>query len=198
MVLNSEDVFQIGETTFRFIEKEVLEGREQLFQTLEIISANPKNQGFSGEEGGSKSWKQQIQDTIETIPFFSVINQAERKSLMDTGTLYLFGPGESIIKEGDPGRSMYIILDGQVRLFTRDYKDEEFDLAVLGPSEFFGEISLLTGKPHLNSVAALENTVLIEFTHASMQELARENPAINKTLSEYCHDRLADLEKKRF
>jgi CRP-like cAMP-binding protein len=69
--------------------------------------------------------------------------------------------------------------------------------AVLGPSDFFGEISLLTGKPRSSSVASLENSVLIEFTHASMEELVREHPLVKKTLSEYCRDRLADLEEKR-
>ena len=55
---------------------------------------------------------------------------------MDTGTLYLFNAGESIIREGDSDRSIYIILDGRVRVFTKDSKDEDFELAVLGRAAF--------------------------------------------------------------
>jgi pSer/pThr/pTyr-binding forkhead associated (FHA) protein len=197
MILTSGDVFQIGGTTFRFIETEVQKGCDQLLQTVEILSTTIEEQDFLVKQSESESWKERIKKAIDTIPFFSFMNEAERKSLMDTGTLYLFGAGESIIREGDESRSLHIILDGRVRVFTKDSRDEDLDLAVLGPSEFFGEISLLTGKPHLNSVAALENTVLIEFTHASMEELLRQHPLVKKTLSEYCRDRLADLEEKR-
>jgi len=197
MVLTSGDVFEIGGTTFRFITKEIQKDRNQLFNTLEILSPRLGEQESSAKDGARESWQERIKKAIDTIPFFSSLSEAERKSLMDTGTLYLFGAGESIIREGEEGRSMSIILDGRVRVFTKDSKDQEFDLAVLGPGDFFGEISLLTGKPRSSSVASLENSVLIEFTQASMEKLVLEHPLVKKTLSEYCQDRLADLEKKR-
>ena len=197
MVLTSGDVFQIGETTFRFIKKDAQEKSDHLFQTLEIMSSTIEKQDMFEKEGGNESWKQRIQQTIDEIPFFSFMNEAERKGLLDTGILYLFNTGEPIIREGDLDRSVYIILDGRVRVSTTDHKNEEFELAVLGPSEFFGEISFLTGKPRSSSVAALESCVLIEFTHANLEELAKEHLIIKKTLSEYCQDRLADLKKKR-
>lgn len=197
MVLTSGDVFQIGETTFRFIEKEIQKGSDQLFQTVEILSSTLEEHDLLAAEGGSESWQERFQKAIDTIQFLSFMNEAERKRLMDTGTLYLFNAGESIIREGDSDRSIYIILDGRVRVFTKDSKDEDFELAVLGPREFFGEVSFLTGKPRSSSVASLENSVLIEFTHASMEELVREHPLVKKALSEYCRDRLADLEEKR-
>jgi len=197
MVLTSGDVFQIGETTFRFIEKEIQKGSDQLFQTVEILSSTLEEHDLLAAEGGIESWQERFQKAIDTIQFLSFMNEAERKRLMDTGTLYLFNAGESIIREGDSDRSIYIILDGRVRVFTKDSKDEDFELAVLGPSDFFGEVSFLTGKPRSSSVASLENSVLIEFTHASMEELVREHPLVKKALSEYCRDRLADLEEKR-
>lgn len=197
MILTSGDVFQIGETTFRFIEKEIKKGSDQLFQTVEILSSTLEEHDLLAAEGGSESWQERFQKAIDTIQFLSFMNEAERKRLMDTGTLYLFNAGESIIREGDSDRSIYIILDGRVRVFTKDSKDEDFELAVLGPSDFFGEVSFLTGKPRSSSVASLENCVLIEFTHASTEELVREHPLVKKALSEYCRDRLADLEEKR-
>lgn len=197
MLLTSGDVFQIGGTTFRFIEKETQKGSDQLFQTVQILSTTLEEQDDLAEQGGSESWQERIQKAIDTIPLLSFMNEAERRRLMDTGTLYLFNAGESIIREGDSDRSIYIILDGRVRVFTKDSKDEDCDLAVLGPCDFFGEISLLTGKPRSSSVASLENSVLIEFTHSSMEELVRDHPLVKKTLSGYCRDRLADLEEKR-
>jgi pSer/pThr/pTyr-binding forkhead associated (FHA) protein len=197
MVLTSGDAFQIGEATFRFIEKNIRDASDQLFQTVEVASSTIEQHDLLSENGGSESWSQQIRTAIDAIPFFSFMNEIERKALMDTGILYLFDVGESIIREGDPSRSVYIILDGRVRVFTKDYQNEDFELAVLGPSEFFGEISFLTGKTRSSSVAALDNCVLIEFTYDRMQELVQEHPLIRNTLFEYCRDRLADLEQKR-
>ena len=197
MVLTSGDVFQIGETTFRFIEKDIQKGRDQLFQTVEIFSSTLDEQNFLAAAGGTESWQDRLQTSIDKIQFLSSINEAERGRLMDTGTLCLFNDGTSIIREGDSDRSIYIILDGRVRVFTKDSKDEDFELAVLGPGDFFNEISFLTGKPRSSSVASIEDSVLVEFSHASMEEFVREHPLIKKALSEYGQDRLDDLKAKR-
>ena len=197
MVLNSGDIFQIGDATFRFIKKDTQEESDHLFQTIEVLSSTIEEHDLFEEKGGNESWRQRIQQTIHEIPFFSFMNEVERNGLMETGILYLFNTGERIIREGDLDRSVYIILDGRVRVSTTDNENEEFELAVLGPSEFFGEISFLTGKPRSSSVDALESCVVMEFTHANLEELAKEHLIIKKTLSEYCQDRLADLEKKR-
>ena len=197
MLLTSGDVFQIGETTFRFIQKEIQKGRDQLFETVELLSSTLEEEDYFGEAGGTESWQKRLQKTIDTIQFLSFMNEAERERLMDTGALWLFNPGESIIREGDSDRSIYIVLDGLVRVFTQISEEEDFELAVLGPGEFFGEISLLTGKPRSSSVAALENSVLIEFSHASLEQFLHEHPLVKKALSQYCRDRLADLEEKR-
>jgi pSer/pThr/pTyr-binding forkhead associated (FHA) protein len=197
MVLTPGDAFQIGDTTFRFIEQDTRKDSDQLLETVEILASTMEEQNWLAEKGGSYSWQQQVLKAINEIPFFFCMNELERKRLMDDGILYLFNAGESIIREGDHDRSVFVILDGQVKVFTREHDNEEFELAVLGPSEFFGEISFLTGKPRSSSVAALESSALIEFTHASMQELVKEHPIIKRTLFEYCQGRLADLEEKR-
>ena len=101
MILTSGDVFQIGETTFRFIEKEIKKGSDQLFQTVEILSSTLEEHDLLAAEGGSESWQERFQKAIDTIQFLSFMNEAERKRLMDTGTIYLFNAGESIIREGD-------------------------------------------------------------------------------------------------
>jgi pSer/pThr/pTyr-binding forkhead associated (FHA) protein len=197
MVLTPGDAFQIGDTTFRFIEQDTRKDSDQLLQTVEILASTMEEQNWLAERGGSNSWQQQLLKAIKEIPFFFCMNELERKRLMDDGILYLFNAGESIIREGDHDRSVFVILAGQVKVFTQEHDNEEFELAVLGPSEFFGEISFLTGKPRSSSVAALESSALIEFTHASMQELVQEHPIIKRTLVEYCQGRLADLEEKR-
>lgn len=72
-----------------------------------------------------------------------------------------FDAGEMILREGDPGRSVYVVLSGRVRIFVRDHHGDMLELAILEESEFFGEMSLLTGKPRATQVEAVDKSVLM-------------------------------------
>ena len=97
----------------------------------------------------------------------------------------LFSAAEMIIREGDPGRSVYVILDGRVRVFTRDNGDNELELATLGVGQFFGEMSFVSGKPRSSSVAALELSVVVELSYDSMAKVIENNQAVKEVLEEY-------------
>ena len=107
--------------------------------------------------------------------------------------LHGFKAGEIIIREGDPGRSIYVVLNGRVKVFLRDYHGSELELDILSKSEFFGEISLLTGKPRSASVAAIDSTMVMELNYDSMRKLVHENPAAKDVLLEYYVDRLKKI-----
>ena len=125
------------------------------------------------------------------------MNAEERKKLADEATLHVFNAGEMIIREGDPGRSIYVILDGQVRVFTRDHHGEELELAVLEASQFFGEMSFLTGKARSGSVMALDTSVIVELSYTSMRRVVKEHPTVKKVLVEFYQQRLGSTEQKR-
>jgi CRP-like cAMP-binding protein len=207
-ILKSGDTFRIGGVTFRFIEKDFVEGSDQLFETVEILTAAAKEQHTSGfdmggeakeEEKGeeTKPWSERLQDAVAAIPFFSPLDEKDRKELADTATLHVFDSGEIIIREGDPGRSIYVILEGWVRVFTKDHYGEELELAALGASQFFGEMSFLTGKPRSGSVAAIDTSVVIELSYNNMRKVVKAHPTVKKVLLEYYNKRMGSTEKKR-
>jgi cAMP-dependent protein kinase regulator len=55
----------------------------------------------------------------------------------------------------------------------------------LGVGQFFGEMSLVSGKPRSSSVAALELSVLVELSYASMAKVIEQNLAVKEVLEEY-------------
>jgi len=205
VVLKSGDTFKIGGITFRFIEKELSAGSDQLFETVQILATASEDLDFEvskdkeveKEAQKSKPWSERLQEAVAAIPFFSPLKADERKKLADEATLHVFNAGEMIIREGDPGRSIYVILDGQVRVFTRDHHGEELELAVLGASQFFGEMSFLTGKPRSGSVMALDTSVVVELSYTSMRRVVKEHPTVKKVLVEYYQQRLGSTEQKR-
>jgi CRP-like cAMP-binding protein len=204
VVLSSGDIFEIGGVSFRYIAKEISGKSNQLFETVQILATEGDDLDFQvseekKEETAEQStpWSQRLQDAVAAIPFFSPLDGDERKKLADAATLHVFNAGEVIIREEDPGRSIYVILDGKIRVSTRDHHGEELELAVLGASQFFGEMSFLTGKPRSGSVAAVDTSVIVEFSYTSMRKVVKGHPTVKKVLVEYYQERLGNTAKKR-
>ncbi|MGD8776782.1 MAG: cyclic nucleotide-binding domain-containing protein [Syntrophobacterales bacterium] len=197
LVLRPGDKFKIGEITFQFIAQEVGQEKDQALDTLEILSAVIEEEDIPPGRAKGKPWAQRLRDAIAAIPFFSGVAETERKRLADTAAIHVLNDGEIIIREGDPGRSIFIVLDGQVRIYTRDFHGKELELAVLGEGQFFGEMSFLSGKPRSSSVAAIDNCLLIELSFTNMREVVRQHPSVKNILLEYYNDRLKDSQEKR-
>jgi CRP-like cAMP-binding protein len=175
--LSSGDSFQIGKTSFSLVERKIGESEDPLQTTLEFFSP--------ASLAGTDRRSVRLMDVISKIPFFVPLQETEREELAEDATMYVYNAGEMIIQEGDQGRSVYIILDGRVKVFTRDDGGNELPLATLGVGQFFGEMSLVSGKPRSSSVAALELSVVVELSYPSMAKVIGQNLAVKEVLEEY-------------
>ena len=182
--LSAGDMFQIGKTSFSLVEREIEEAEETLQTTLEFFSPA----SLTGTDRRSV----RLMDVISKIPFFVPLQETEREELAEDATMHVSNAGEMIIREGDYGRSVYIILDGRVKVFTTDDGGNELPLATLGVGQFFGEMSLVSGKPRSSSVVALELSVLVELSYASMANVIDQNLAVKEVLEEYHEARKQD------
>jgi hypothetical protein len=182
--LSPGDMFQIGRTSFSLVEREIDEPEETLQTTLEFFSP--------ASLPGMDRRSVRLMDVISKIPFFTPLQETEREELAEDATMHVFNAGEMIIREEDYGRSVYIILDGRVKVFTADDGGNELPLATLGVGQFFGEMSLVSGKPRSSSVVALELSVLVELSYASMANVIDQNLAVKEVLEEYHETRKQD------
>jgi len=197
VTLKPGGTFQLGEITFSFIEKEPIASKDEFTNTVEILTASIEELDILGEKEEAEFWSQQIQAAVASIPFFSSLGKEERKEVTDTSTLHGFSTGEIIIREGDPGRSIYVVINGRVKIFGRDYQGKEFELAVLEAGEFFGEMAFLTGKPRLVSAMAEDTTLLMELNYTPMRKLIQEHSAVKDVLLGYYVDRLKKVKETR-
>jgi pSer/pThr/pTyr-binding forkhead associated (FHA) protein len=186
--LNPGDTFQIGKTSFVVVEREITESKDSLQTTLEFVSP--------ASAVGTDRRSVRLMDVISQIPFFAPLQETEREELAEDATMHVFSTGEMIIREGDSGRSVYVILDGRVRVFTRNNDDNELELAILGVGQFFGEMSFVSGKPRSSSVAALELSVVVELSYDSMAKVIEQNQAVKDVLEEYHKIRKKDTLEK--
>jgi hypothetical protein len=99
---------------------------------------------------------------------------------------------ETIFEKGDSGDSMYVILDGKVRVH-----DGERLLNYLGERDVFGEMALLDPEPRLASVTAVEATRLFRLDQAPFFELMSERPevatGIIRVLTSHLRNRVRDI-----
>ena len=99
---------------------------------------------------------------------------------------------ETIFKQGDPGDSLYVILDGKVRVH-----DGERLLNYLGERDVFGEMALLDPEPRLASVTAVEATRLFRLDQAPFYQLIGERPevatGIIRVLTGHLRNRVRDI-----
>ena len=186
--LSPGDTFQIGKTSFVVVEREIKESKDSLQTTLEFV--------LPTSSVGTDRRSVRLMDVISKIPFFAPLQETESEELAEDATMHVFSAGEMIIREGDPGRSVYVILDGRVRVFTRDDGDNELELATLGVGQFFGEMSFISDEPRSSSVAALELSVVVELSYDSMAKVIEQNQTVKEVLEKYHKFRKKDTQEK--
>ena len=82
-----------------------------------------------------------------------------------------------IVKQGDPGDSMYLILQGELRV-RMSVAGKETILATLGPGEFFGDISLFDHGPRSADVVANTESLVLKISSKAVEELSKTAPEL--------------------
>lgn len=119
------------------------------------------------------------------IPLFSGLTPEEFEDFTKMMAVHTLAPGTAIVKQGDTGKSVYIIASGSVKVHTVLPTGERLDLAMLGPSDFFGEMAFLTGKPRTATVETAEDAVILEVAEDNLAELINRKPRILQVLQQY-------------
>ena len=83
--------------------------------------------------------------------------------------------GTIVFKEGDSGREMFVILDGEVEVLRRSRRGHETRVAILGPSDWFGEMSILDVLPRSATTRVLAPSRLLRLTSHDLDGLYRKD-----------------------
>jgi CRP-like cAMP-binding protein len=119
------------------------------------------------------------------IPLFAGFTQEEFEDFTKMMAVHTLQPGHIIVKQGDTGKSVYIVASGTVKVHTVAPNGERLDLAVLSPNEFFGEMSFLTGKARTATVETAEEAVILEVTEEQLHDLINRRPRVLQVLQQY-------------
>lgn len=118
---------------------------------------------------------------LDREEFLEVLSKLERK---------LFQPGQQIVREGEPGASMFIIVEGSVEVLRQLEGGKSKKVAKLGEGEFFGEMALVAEEPRMASVVAAEPTVLLELSREQLAEVVSHHPPLGEVVQQFYRERL--------
>ncbi len=93
-----------------------------------------------------------------------------------------FPAGANIILADQPGDVLYFILSGSVKVFVEREGGVEATLAILGPGEILGEMSLADSLRRSANAATREDSILLWMDSSSFQSILAENPTISTNL----------------
>jgi CRP/FNR family cyclic AMP-dependent transcriptional regulator len=116
------------------------------------------------------------QDFLETIPIFAGLNRVALTEIARSAEEAAFRTGDIIVREGEAGNRMFIIRSGQVEVIKHLAQTHETVLAVLGPGNFLGEMSIIECVTRSASVRALEDTVLFALKSIDLYRLFQRYP----------------------
>ena len=118
-------------------------------------------------------------------PLFEDMTEAEREAVVHEMVLEQHGEGDIIITEGEAGSSLYVIVSGEVKVFTRGPKGESISLAKLAQGDFFGEVSVLTGKPRTATITAVRPTELLRLDKEKLDQIVPKYPRVRAILDDF-------------
>lgn len=129
-----------------------------------------------------------IVERLGAVDIFAPLSTEETAMLAQAATSHVFAPGETVIRAGDPGSSMFVVHNGRVAVQLNE-NGRPRTVATLSDGAFFGEMALFTGEPRTANIVALEETEVLEIGHQAMKLVFDANPDLVESLSHIITER---------
>jgi len=122
--------------------------------------------------------EQSLAEKITLLKSVSLFTESPEAILIEAADLLEeihFQPEETVFQKGDPGNSMYIVVEGRVKVH-----DGDMILNYLGTPDFFGEMAALDPEPRSASVTAVESARLFRIEQAALYDLMQRQPDVGR------------------
>jgi CRP-like cAMP-binding protein len=124
-------------------------------------------------------------NVLAEVPLFAALNGRHLRKVAGLGRIRRIHEGARVIRAGDAGDSLYVVLDGEVTVGRRG-----LPALTLGVGSFFGELALLDGGPRTANVVAKTPLVCLTIGRSPFLKLLRSEPAIAVAILEELAGRL--------
>ena len=112
-------------------------------------------------------------DGLRDIGLFGALSDEVLTHLVSTLKQFTVIPGDTIFREAEPAHEMFVLLDGEVEVVKKSRLGREHRIALLGPSDCFGEMSVIDMMPRSATVRAVAPSRLLRISSEDMDALYR-------------------------
>lgn len=131
-------------------------------------------------------------ERLSRIPIFAPLSDEELQKLAQASKNRVFAPGEAIVRRGREGNSMFVITRGTVDVQILQ-GTEVRTINTLKESDYFGEMSLLTGEPRTATVVSVAETEVVQINKSALKPIFEANPELVQSVCEMIEERRALL-----
>jgi hypothetical protein len=165
---------------------QVLDVIQQVLQAPAAPTPAPAAAAPAATEGEEPMVEVEPEPELVTSPLFGDMSEDELIAFMRGLRLLSFEPGDVILTEGHPGDSLFVVSSGLVKAFVKDQGATGQRLArTMKDGDFFGEISILSGKPRTATVTAATRVELLEMDRPTLDEMLEQHPRILQVLQDF-------------
>jgi diguanylate cyclase (GGDEF)-like protein len=125
-----------------------------------------------------------VTEPLARTHLFEAVDRLALNQIASRTVRLSFRKGDVIVTQGEPGDRMFMISEGAVQVYitSTESDGEEVVLTTLGPTDTFGELTLLDGEPRSASVRATASTVTFALGRDEIRELMRADPALAEAM----------------
>jgi len=123
-----------------------------------------------------------VDEVLRSAPLFRELDDEAASALRATMVEVRLGRGDVLFREGDTGDRVYVVIDGKVKLGRTSSDGRENLLAILGPGQMFGELSLFDPGPRSATVTAVTDTELLSLANEDMLTWLTGRPEVARGL----------------
>jgi CRP/FNR family transcriptional regulator, cyclic AMP receptor protein len=121
-------------------------------------------------------------DVLRQAPLFSSLDDEAADSLRASMSETRIGRGDVLFHEGDSGDRLYVVTDGKIKLGRTSADGRENLLAILGPGQMFGELSLFDPGPRSATATAVTPCTLVSLGHDELLRWLEDQPSVARAL----------------
>ncbi len=118
------------------------------------------------------------------IHWLEALNDSELDKLAEDVIEREFKPGEVVVREGEQGTSLFVLVEGTLQASTRSGDNPEEKVGTIKPGQALGEMSFLTGEPRAATVTALTNAFVLQLRREAFEMILHARPEIAEVLGQ--------------
>jgi len=145
------------------------------------VAKKPATKGATGVKASKRTLSTAEEaislSELRGIPAFAAMGSADLALFLSVMEVRPSARGVPLLKEGEPGDGLFVILEGTVSITKRNAKGGEREVAVLERHEVFGEMDLITDRPHNSGAKGRQACRLLYLPKKAFQDLLRKGDA---------------------